>query len=208
MISLPVTCPLLKPALSIGVSTAPGKIAFARILSGANSIAIARVNASIPPLLAAYAAMSAEVATAWTEETLTTAPAPEVLSRGWASLVPRKTDRKFEAITESHSSTEVSKRGLATWMAALFTSANSSPVYAFAWLKIDSIFSPSEISDWMNNPSPGNPSPKGALSTPITCHPLDEKVSTVALPMPPAAPVINTVRFVFGGHIDFPLLFE
>ena len=36
-------------ARSIGVSTAPGKMALTRILSAANSMAMARVNASKPP---------------------------------------------------------------------------------------------------------------------------------------------------------------
>ena len=58
----------------MGVSTAPGRMAFTRMLSGANSIAIARVRASKPPFEAAYAAMFAEVWIAWTEETFTMAP--------------------------------------------------------------------------------------------------------------------------------------
>ena len=47
-----------------------------------SSIAIARVKARRPPLLAAYAAILVEVWTAWTEETLTIAPPPAVLKSG------------------------------------------------------------------------------------------------------------------------------
>lgn len=49
---------------SAGVSIAPGSTAFTRTPASANSSAAARVSATRPPLLAAYAATEAEVATA------------------------------------------------------------------------------------------------------------------------------------------------
>ena len=66
--------PRRNPSLSMGVSTAPGRTAFTRIPSLENSSAMARVSAKMPPLLAAYEAMSLDVARAWTELMLTIAP--------------------------------------------------------------------------------------------------------------------------------------
>src|SRR5512143_1270980 len=109
----------------MGVSTAPGRMALTRMLSGANSIAMARVRASNPPFEAAYAAILAEVWIAWTDETLTIAPPPAAFKSGWASLTNRKTERRLDAMTASHSSTVVSTKGFATWTAALLTKASS-----------------------------------------------------------------------------------
>src|SRR5687767_6990956 len=76
------------PARSIGVSTAPGRTALTRIPSGARSRAAARASATSAPLLVAYAATPREVASAWTELTLTIAP-PWMRILGWASRVSR-----------------------------------------------------------------------------------------------------------------------
>jgi hypothetical protein len=57
-------------------------------------------------------------------------------------LTARNTARKLDTITASHSSTEVSNIGLATWTAALFTNASSRSVKALAWEKIASRLPP------------------------------------------------------------------
>ena len=54
---------------------------------------------------------------------------PLAARRGCANLAAKKTDRRLDAMTASHSSV-VSTNGLAIWMAALFTSASS--VWALA----------------------------------------------------------------------------
>ena len=57
--------------------------------------------------------MFADVATACTEETFTMAPPEPALNNGYANLALRKTERKLDAITSSHSSTFVSTKGFA-----------------------------------------------------------------------------------------------
>ncbi len=153
---------------------------------------MARVSASRPPFEAAYAAMFADVWIACTDETFTTAP-PFFCSNGYANLTPKNAERKFEAMTVSHSSTVVSIKGLATCIAALFTSTSSDSVNALACSKIICISSGREISARMNKPLAGKPSPKSLRSTAMTCQPLAANRLNVARPMPPAAPVMRTV---------------
>src|SRR3990172_2772127 len=149
--------------------------------------------------------MFAEVATACTEDTLTIAPPPADFSKVWASLTPRKTERRLDAMTASHSSVLVSSRGLAICRAALLISAFNDVVYAWACWKMLARFSLMEISAWMNNPVPGKPSPKEARSTPITRQPCRAKWLTAARPIPPAAPVMSTYRVMLEMSIySFP----
>jgi len=135
---------------------------------------------------------------------LTITPPPAVLNKGCASFTAKNTELKFEAITVFHSSIDVSSRGLETWTAALFTNTLSRSVNARACENMASILSAMETSDWMNNPLAGKLSPNSARSTPITRQADREKRATVALPIPPAAPVIRTVRCDFA---DWSIIF-
>src|SRR6478609_6053921 len=83
-------------------STAPGAIAFTRT-RGAKSSAATRVRAVRAPLLAAYASRPLDVATAWTDEMLTTAP--EVRSSASRrAVIARYAARTFTAIVRSQRS--------------------------------------------------------------------------------------------------------
>ena len=102
----------------------------------------------------------------------------------------------LDAITSSHSSTVVSMIGLQICTAALLTSAVMSPTFLPMLSYICSRTCGSEMSASRKWCMPHRILSGLRRSTPTTSQPLFANTSAVALPMPPATPVMTTVRII------------
>ena len=187
----------LMPVLSIGVSMAPGSTAFTRT-RGAHSMAVARVNATIAPLLAAYAAAKGDVATAWTDAMLTTAP-PLASNSGYAAFIARKAPRTIR----SHH--------LVPRLGVGFQCQRGSPDGGVVHqcvqarevckegVRVVRRHSASPTSTW-RKASSATPSLRSRTSMPATLQPFARNAAAVALPIPPPTPVMATVRVIGAPH--------
>src|SRR5438445_7964711 len=100
----------VSPSPQIGVAVEPGATALARIPYRPNSAATARVNASIAPLLAEYAARFRQPRCAFPEDTDTIDPDWRRIMLLAAARVHKKTPVALMRFTLSHSSRVVSTR--------------------------------------------------------------------------------------------------
>ncbi|MNE03594.1 hypothetical protein D3C80_961010 [compost metagenome] len=100
----------------------PGQMALARMPRSRNSTAIARANIWVAPLLVQYSTSIGVPTTAEMDEVQTILPPPAASMPGNTAPVTRNMLFTFTAMIRSHSSSLVSRKGMADRMPAWFIS--------------------------------------------------------------------------------------
>ena len=173
----------------IGVSIEPGHTQLARMPSRAYSTAMTFVRASTPPLLAEYAAAHGCPASAAVDAVFTMAPPPASSRAGMAARQQAKVPVRLTASTRSQVSKSCSwvraVRRIPATLATTWRAPNRSTAVATAASETaGSLTSP--VTSTTASPARSH---LVATSRATTCAPSATSRSTVARPMPDAAPV-------------------
>ena len=174
--------------------TALGCTTLTRIPSGPASNAATLASCVRPALAAEYAAAPGPGAGTFLEATKTTAGSNPFSSNGRQARSTFMWEPRFNCMDCSQAASVISARfALAGKLPALLTSMSRPPKCSTPWLRADSVASESVTSQRRHNTSGDSRPSISSMSNAMTVAPRPRNSSTVARPMPEAAPVTRAI---------------